>query len=157
LDVKTKVLSVVVLLLCANRAGGPVRAQERGADQATDASIALFLNELEQALQGGNAAAFLALHTGAADRHASTSFAECEALPGSSRGVVRERDREALPGSLPGNGYRLIVDVFEEFGQRARAATWRLDVKRIADASAKRQWAIVEEETVSSVENLFRL
>ena len=32
---------------------------------------------------------------------------------------MRERDREALPGTLPGDGYRLIVDVFAEFGQRA--------------------------------------
>src|SRR5206468_7191823 len=63
----------------------------------------------------------------------------------------------ALRGTLPGNGFRLMVDVLAEFGARARAATWRLDVRRIGDAGSDREWAIEDEERLSSVESLYRL
>ena len=51
-----------------------------------------------------------------------------------------------------------MVDVFAEFGQRARAATWlaRHQAHRPTPARS-REWAIVEEEELSSVENLYRL
>src|SRR5207302_9471228 len=40
---------------------------------------------------------------------------------------------------------------------RARASTWRLDVKRVGDAGSDDEWAIDDEERLSSVENLYRL
>jgi Peptidase family M1 domain len=151
-----------VLLLCASGAGEGVRAQERtlstpDAGSHADASILALITAIEQTVRAGDTVAYLALHTESANRERTRAFAASELVPGATRGVVRERDREALPGTLPGDGYRLIVDVFAEFGQRARAATWRLDIKRIADEGASREWAIVEEEEVSSVENLYRL
>ncbi len=115
------------------------------------------ITAIEHTVRAGDTAAYLALHTDSANRERALAFAASELVPGATRGVVRERDREPLPGTLPGNGFRLMVDVFAEFGQRARAATWRLDIKRIADPGASREWAIVEEEELSSVENLYRL
>ena len=78
-------------------------------------------------------------------------------MPGATRVVLQERDREPLRGARPGNGYRLMVDVFAEFGARARIATWRLDVKRTGEAGTEREWAIADQERMSSVENLYRL
>ena len=49
-----------------------------------------------------------------------------------------------LLGALPGEGYRLIADVFIETGARGRIATWRLDVRRPRDDDIGRQpWRIV--------------
>ena len=60
-------------------------------------------------------------------------------MPGATRVTVKERDREPLRGTLPGNGYRLSVDVFAEFGARARSATWQLEVKRAGDGVGDRR------------------
>ena len=145
----TRILKLTaVLLLCASGAGAGVRAQERtlstpDARSHADASILALINAIEQTVRAGDTVAYLALHTESASRERALAFAASELVPGATRGVVRERDREALQGTLPGDGYRLIVDVFAEFGQRARAATWRLDIKRIADQGASREWAIV--------------
>ena len=166
---RNTLLLVVVLLACATAAGARARAQDRKLapqerklavpepNTGPDASILALITAVEQTVQSGDKAAYLALHIDSADRERTLAFAASELMPGVTRGVVRERDREALQGTLPGNGYRLIVDVFAEFGQRARAATWRIDIKRIADPGAGREWAIVEEEELSSVENLYRL
>ena len=70
--------------------------------------------------------------------------------------VVRERDRSRCSGTLPGNGYRLTLDVFTEFGNRARNATWRLDVKRVGDGSDE-VWLIADQRRFALVENLHRL
>jgi len=158
--VKTFLRLTAVFLVCASTAGGGARAQDRAAsasDGAVDASVTALVTSLEQIVIAGNVSAYVALHTDDASRERATTFAANELMPGATRGVVRERDREQLRGTLPGNGYRLVVDVFAEFGQRARAATWRVDVKRVGDAGAKQVWAIVEEEELSSVDNLYRL
>ena len=151
-----------MLLLCASGVDHRVRAQERtltapDAKSAAEAAIPALITAIEQTVRAGDTVAYLALHTDSANRERALAFAASELVPGATGSVVRERDREALAGTLPGNGYRLIVDVFAEFGQRARAATWRLDIKRVADPGTAQQWAIVEEEEVSSVENLYRL
>ena len=44
------------------------------------------------------------------------------------------------------------MDVFVEFGARARVATWQLDVQR-----AEGGWQILDAQRLTSVENLFRL
>ena len=62
-----------------------------------------------------------------------------------------------LAGSLPGHGYRLMVDVMAEFGSRARVATWRLDVKRTGAAGTDTEWTIADQERISSVENIYRV
>jgi hypothetical protein len=44
--------------------------------------------------------------------------------------VVKERERAPLLGTLPGDGYKLITDVFIETGPRGRIATWSLDIRK---------------------------
>jgi len=131
-----------------------VRAQER---PAPDDAIRALIAAVEQTLRSGNAAAYLALHTESANRDTVRDFASTEVMPGATRAVVQERDRLPLAGTLPGNGYQMMIDVLVEFGGRARVATWRLDIKRIGDPGSAREWAIVEEERLSSVESLYRL
>ncbi len=155
-------LMAVALIACASDPSGHVRAQERaaqavtGSDPSADAQIRALLTTIEQAIGAADVDGYLALHAEGANGERVRAFAGSEIVPGPTRAVVRERDRERLAGTLPGNGYRLMLDVFTEFGGRARAATWRLDIKRVADAGPQ-PWAIAEEELLSTVENLYRL
>ena len=119
--------------------------------------IRLFLDQIGRIVQTGDAGAYLAIMTDSASLDRARDFASTELMPGAGRVVVQERDRTGLAGSLPGNGYRLMVDTFAEVGSRARVATWRLDVKRVGESGADREWAIADQERVSSVENLYRV
>ena len=65
-----------------------------------------------------------------ADREQSLEFFDAMVPQGITRVVVKERDRSALQGSLPGEGYQLVLEVFQETGNRGRIATWRLDIRR---------------------------
>src|SRR5690606_31666660 len=77
---------------------------------------------------------------------------------GLTRVVVHERSRSALPGVLPGEGYRLIVEVFLESGRRGRIATWRLDIRRPRGVpDAERPWRIAAQDRLSAVEGLHDL
>jgi len=91
-----------------------------------------------------------------ANRPRANGFTSTELLPGASHAVVQERDRQKLP-TAPGAAYRLIVDTFTDFGTHARISTWRIDVARPDGDGAPGEWAIVDEERISSVENIFRL
>ena len=139
---------ILVLSLCS---GAAPRAQQ-DAD-----GVRLLLLRVERLLQAGDTAGYFASLSSTADRARARDFVGSELIPGSTRAVVRERDREALPGALPGSGYRLIVDVLTEFGSRARAATWRIDVKRTGDAGSNLEWTIADQERLSSVENIYRI
>src|SRR4029079_379382 len=91
------------------------------------------------------------------NRERAIEFCSSELLPGATRTVLKERDREPLRGTLAGHGYRLMVDVLTEFGPRARAATWRLDVKRVGERGSAQEWAIDDEERLSAGEHLHPL
>ena len=73
-------------------------------------------------------------------------------MPGATRAVIRERDRVPFGSSLTPGGYRLVVDVFVEFGSRARVASWQLDVQKTAGGLQ-----IIDAERLTSVENLYRI
>ncbi len=62
---------------------------------------------------------------------AASAFAASVVRPGATRAVIRERDRIALPGTLPGDGFELTVEAFVESDREARLHTWSLDVKRV--------------------------
>lgn len=143
-----------LVLACAIGASVAVRAQERTPD---DDSVRALLSAVEQTVRGGDGAGYLALHTDSANRERTRDFIETEFQAPASRASVQERDRAPLQGTLPGNGYRLMVDVFSDFGSHARVATWRLDIKRGAGAGPALEWAIADEERISSVESLYRL
>jgi hypothetical protein len=143
-------ITVAALVVTAGVAESQVPTQQ--AD-----TVAVFLRRIEAVVQRADTPAFLGLLSRFADRARAVDFAGTELLPGPTHVVVQERDRQSLPGTLPGEGHRLMVDVFSDFGSRARIATWRLDVKRVGDAGADDEWAIAEEERVSSVESIYRL
>ena len=120
-------------------------------------SLVALLRRLEQVVQRGDTAAYLQLLTDTADRSRANDFASAELIPGATRVVIQERDRQPLQGTLPDDGYQLMVDTFIERGGRARIATWMIGVKRIGPSGSEREWAIADEERVSSVESLYRL
>jgi hypothetical protein len=146
-----RILRGAIALLALTLGGG-------ACPHAQDADgVRLLLNRVERILQAGDGPAYLAALAESADRNRARDFIGSDLLPGATRAVVQERDRQAFAGTLPGNGYRLIVDTFVEYGARGRAATWRLDVKRTGEAGSEREWTIADVERLSTVENLYRV
>ena len=146
----------VLLALVSALAFGVSPVDVRGQTGAppTDVRVRELLQQLEQAMQSGQTTRYLSLLSESADRTAARDFADSEIAPGVTRVVIQERDREPLLGTLPGNGYRLLVDAFIESRARARVVTWRIDIRRPSDADP---WRIVEQERLTGVENLYRL
>jgi Peptidase family M1 domain len=120
-------------------------------------SVQLFLVRLERIVQRGDAAAYVALLDESADRDRADRFVDGELIPGMTRAVLQERDRGPLPGTLSGDGFTVVVDAFEEFGDRARVSTWWLDLTRDRNAAAGAEWLIADQGRLSSVEDLYRL
>ena len=152
--------ALALLLLVSGPVEGraeAVGADPRAGDQTPTNGVALLLRRLERVVQAGDTAAYLSLLTESADRTRAQNFGGTEIMPGATRAVVQERDRQPLPGTLPDNGYSLLVDAFVEYGGRARIATWMIDIKRIGEAGSDREWAIADQQQVSSVESLYHL
>jgi hypothetical protein len=131
-------------------AAAPARAQDID-------GVQVLLRRVEEILKSNDTAGFMAQSAASANRGRLEDFAAGELSVGITRAVIQERDREPLRGTLPGDGYRLMMDVFAEFGDRARVATWRLDVRRAGEPGSDHEWAIEDGERLSSVENLYRL
>ena len=144
---KARALSAAVLCAVLFQQGGSAAAQ---ADD--DARVRGLLARLEQALRSNDRAVFTSLLAASADSTRAENFAAFEFRPAVTRAVVVERDRQQLVGTLPGLGHRLTVDAFVEYGDRARIATWQLDVKRVDE-----EWRLADQERMSNVENLYRL
>ena len=122
--------------------------------QAAD-PIAALLGRIEAAALAGTPERYLDLLSTLADRPAATAFLRTVATPGLTRVVVRERDRVNLAGTLPGEGYRLLVEVLRESGAQASVSTWRLDVRRrSADAA---DWGIMSQEVLTTLQGIHRL
>jgi len=119
--------------------------------------IALLLSRLEQVIQLGSTPEYSKLLALSASRGEATLFAGAQLRSGVTRVVVHERDRVEIPGALPGDAYGLVVDVFEERGDRARIVTWRLDVTRRDAPEGDLEWAISDQAEISSVNDLYRL
>lgn len=139
------VLCLVVATACLPAAAA--------AQDPEDLAIRGLLQRIEQAAQRGDTDAYLSLLGAAADRAETERFLAMEFRPGATRAVVQERERQHLAGTLPGNGYSLMVDVFLEYGDRARVATWQIDIR----VGAGQTWSIASQVSVSSVENIYRL
>ena len=96
-----------------------------------------------------------------ADAGDAGEFFDAAVPRGVTRAVVRERDRQALEGALPGDGYRMVVEVFIESGPRGQLSTWQLDLKRPAGAGAdelgETPWRVVAHDRLSQVDTLHRL
>lgn len=134
----------------AAQTGAPAAVAEQDVDERR---VSELLQRLEEAIRQGDASEYLDLLSASASRRRADTFTSLEIRPGVTRVVVVERDRQHLRGTLPGNGYRLMVDAFVEYGDRARIVSWQLDLVRIGDD----EWAIADQERLSAVDNLYRL
>ncbi len=131
----------------------PVRAAD---DE--ELSIQAFLQAVETAISTMDRTRWLELLSPTADRDQALEFFEAMVPQGITRVVVKERDRSALQGTLPGEGYRLVIEVFLETGPRGRIATWRLDIRRPRGEEIGRQpWRILAQDRLASIEGLHRL
>ena len=144
--------------------GGPIRLTASAKatagvspQDATADGIRVFLLRLERVMRQSDVAAYESLLTESADRGRAAGFVDAEMIPGVTRVVIQERDRSPLAGTVPGNGYTLVVDAFEEYGDRARISTWWLDLMRDRDAPTGTEWLIADQRRLSSVDNLYRL
>lgn len=138
----------------------PVLAQPAEPDP-DELLITRLLQRIETALAANDRAAWLSLISVNGDTGAAGEFFDASVPRGVTRAVVRERDRHALDGALPGDGYQLVVEVFAESGPRGQLATWRLDIRRPAGAGAdelgETPWRIVAHDRLSQVDTLHRL
>src|SRR5688572_14043137 len=131
----------------------PSRAQD---DE--DLTIQAFLQAVETSISTMDRARWTDLLSATADKDQALEFFEAMVPQGITRVVVKERDRSALQGALPGEGYRLVVEVFMETGPRGRIATWRLDIRRPrGDDLGRQPWRILAEDRLASIEGLHRL
>ena len=145
----TRILLAMTLLVCLAR---PAAAQK---PEAPD-PVAVLLARLEQVLRDGPPDRYMDLLAASADRESCAAFARSVVTAGVTRAAVRERDRTDLPGTLPGDGYRLMVDVMLESGTQAKVSTWRLDVRR-RSAGTLEDWGIVSQEVMTTLQGLHRL
>ncbi len=139
---------VIAALVCL--AGEPAGQSTQAADP-----VAALLGRIEAAVLAGTPERYLDLLSTLADRPAAASFLTAVATPGLTRVVIRERDRVDLAGTLPGDGYRLLVEVLRESGQRADVTTWRLDVRRRSNNPS--DWGILSQEVLTTLQGLHRL
>ena len=103
----------------------PNRAQD-----AEELSLQAFKQAVETAISTMDRNRWIELLSPTADREQSLEFFDAMVPQGITRVVVKERDRSALQGALPGEGYQFVLEVFQEAGNRGRIATWRLDIRR---------------------------
>jgi hypothetical protein len=148
-------LLFLLLALCTPAFAG--QAPVRAADDE-DVTIQAFLTDLETAISTADHQRWTDLLSASAERDDALQFFDDTVPQGITRVVVKERDRSSLQGTLPGEGFRLIVEVFIETGPRGRIATWRLDIRRPRGEDLGRQpWRILTEERLASIEGLHRL
>ncbi len=145
----TRILAGFALLVCL---AGPAEGQ---APPGPD-PVAGLLARLEAVLREGSPERYLDLLAASADRPAAAAFARTVVVPGVTRAVVKERDRSELTGTLPGEGYRLMVEVMLESGAVAKVETWRLDVRR-RGGDAAGGWGIVSQDLMTTLQGLYRL
>src|SRR5687767_10779757 len=132
----------------------PVRATA----DPEELSIQAFLQAIETSISTMDRQRWLELLSASADRGLAAEFFDVMVPQGITRVVVKERDRSALQGSLPGEGYRLVVEVFIETGPRGRIATWGLDIRRPrGDDIGAQPWRILAQDRLASIEGLHRL
>jgi hypothetical protein len=117
--------------------------------------IALVLAEIEKGFLEGNPDRYVALVAPGANSEAALEFARPLFVPGITKVTMRERDRQALSGTVAGEGFRLLIEALIERGRVARIVTWRLDVRRAREEEGR--WFISGQEQVSSLEGLYHL
>ena len=133
----------------------PVRPASLSQEEDLDA----FVIRIQDALMAADGRAYRALFLPGEEALAAMVVNDAY-VPGATRVAVKERDRQHLKGSLPGEGFQLMLEIFTESGRRGRIASWRADV-RLARISAgrggARAWRIVGQERLATLDGLYRL
>ena len=147
-------LVVLIVFCAAPAAAGQVPGR---APDAEELSLQNFRQAVETAVSTMDRNRWLELLSPTANREQSLEFFDAMVPRGITRVVVKERDRAPLQGALPGEGYGLVLEVFQESGNRGRIATWRLDVRRPRGDAIGQPWRIQAEDQLASIEGLHRL
>ena len=151
--VTRRVVLLLVVCLTVIQAAGTATQKAPSAQDG----VAFLLLKLEQTITSGQTDAYVDLLSARATRDRAARAAQSLIGPGISRVVVRERNRAPLDGTLPGDGYRLMLEIFTERGIRARITTWQLDVRRVAGTSGQDEWRISDQTLLTTLDGLFRL
>jgi hypothetical protein len=149
----------VLLVACSFPAGAQTPA---AAPDPEELQVLRVLQQIETALATSDRTAWLSLISANGDPDVAGDFFDAAVPRGVTRAVLRERDRAPLDGALPGDGYRMVVEVFVESGPRGLLSTWRLDIRRPTGAVATpgettTPWRIVAHDQLSQVSALHRL
>jgi hypothetical protein len=143
------------LLACALAWPSPGWAQNAEQHAEPD-GVALLLARLQHILETGSGEGFETLVGGEASTGEIREFTDSLFTPGTRRAVVLERDRVPLDGALPGDGFRVVAELFTESPTRARIVTAQFDVRRPV-RGAPDSWRIVGARGTSAVDGLFKL
>lgn len=120
---------------------------------AEDRAALDLLRQIERIVQNASVAGYLALLAPGADREKASAFAVAELRHGPTRVVVKERERLKIDRPEPEPPlFRLVIDVFAEFGNKARVGTWLVEAEPSATG-----WFISGQEILSTVDQLYRL
>jgi hypothetical protein len=144
--------ALAFVLLALGQAAGTSAQQTPPLD-----GIVRLLLKIEQVMQAGTPEAYMDLLSAVANRGLAQEASRMLIVPDITRAVIRERDRAPLEGTLPGDGYRLMIEVFTERGARARIVTWRLDIRRVPTDTNDDEWRISGQQMLASIEGLQRL
>jgi len=151
-----RLLLLLALLSPLSAFAGQVPARAAADDE--DLTIQAFMQDVEASIATMDRQKWIDLVSPIADRGQAIEFFEAMVPQGITRVVLKERDRSGLQGALPGEGFRLVIEVFMETGPRGRIATWSLDIRRPRGEDLGRQpWRIVKEDRLASIEGLHRL
>ena len=140
----------------------PANARQPDAPDPEELVLMRTIQRIETALLSSDKAEWLSLISANADAAAAGDFFDAAVPRGVTRVVVHERDRLPLDGALPGDGYRMIVEVFIESGTRGQLSTWRLDLRRPTLAAAAPDgtdtpWRIIAQDKLTQLDVLHRL
>src|SRR5579872_3526924 len=141
-------LRVAIALACLLIAGRTARAQDDG--------VRALLTRLESVVQAGDPPAYFGLLGPDANRERARAFASTELMPGALHVSLQERDRQQILGRAV-TTYRVLVDVFVDFGSHGRVATWRFDVAQTGAPGSDREWTLADEDHLSAIESIYRL
>jgi hypothetical protein len=141
----------LAVLACVLSSAMPAYAQPRAGDP-----VDALVRRLERVLSEGDRAAFPALFDPSISKETIAQHESDLFFRGAVRTVLFERSRGPLEGAPPGDGFRLVVEMFMETPGRARIVTAGLDIRRPpgGDAAA---WRISSIDSVSAIGGLYKL
>ena len=136
-----------VSLLLSVAVPGVLRGQTTG-------GIDVLVDKMERAIAGSDLAAYRALFAPGVAPDRVEAFAADSVSSGTTRVVVRARDRSPI-GDPGGDRYRVVLEILVERGPQARVWTMRVDVQR--QPVPADTWLVTDQERLTSIDGLYRL